>query len=86
MEYLIFFTCLFALWIRLLLYPELSSFIPVLHLKLLPIYCLIGFGLVSVFIVLYRTFTFNNCPEAHAELKAEIIDARQDLGHKGYQF
>lgn len=33
--------------------------------------------------VLYRTFTFNDCPEAAKELLEEIDMARADLKRKG---
>lgn len=40
----------------------------------------------SVWTVLYRTFTFNDCPEAAKELQAEILEARKDLIAKGFRF
>lgn len=36
--------------------------------------------------MLYRTFTFNDCPEAAKELQAEILEARKDLIAKGFKF
>lgn len=87
-----------------------------LHIKLLPIYLIISFG-VSAFIhrktlqfdeksffssvkcclflllqmyavvtVLYRTFTFNDCPEAAEELQKHIEEAKADLSAKGFKF
>lgn len=37
----------------------------------------------SVFIVLYRTFTFNDCPEAADEIQRQIKEAKEDLAAKG---
>ncbi|KAH8247280.1 hypothetical protein KR038_001415 [Drosophila bunnanda] len=57
-----------------------------LHIQLLPLLLLVIFGIFSVWTVLYRTFTFNDCPEAAKELQAEIIGARKDLIAKGFRF
>ena len=56
------------------------------HVLISPIYALVVFGLVSLAIVIYRTATFNDCPEACEELKKQIIEARQDLTKKGFKF
>lgn len=37
----------------------------------------------SIFIVLYRTFTFNDCPEAADEVQRQIKEAKEDLASKG---
>ncbi|GBM88586.1 hypothetical protein AVEN_197635-1 [Araneus ventricosus] len=57
-----------------------------LHSWLLPFYGVIAFGLYSLVVVLYRVFTFNDCPEAARELKEEIQMAREDLAKKGFKF
>ncbi|EDV92956.1 GH18544 [Drosophila grimshawi] len=57
-----------------------------LHIQLLPLLLLILFGIYSVWTVLYRTFTFNDCPEAAKELQEEILEARKDLIAKGFKF
>ncbi|GFT34697.1 dolichol-phosphate mannosyltransferase subunit 3 [Nephila pilipes] len=57
-----------------------------IHSWLLPVYGVIGFGLYSLVIVLYRVFTFNDCPEAAKELKMEIEMAKKDLAKKGFKF
>jgi dolichyl-phosphate mannosyltransferase polypeptide 3 len=57
-----------------------------LHVLVSPIYAVIIFGLISLAIVLYRTATFNDCPEACEELKKQIVEARQDLAKKGFKF
>ncbi|ALC46218.1 CG33977 [Drosophila busckii] len=57
-----------------------------LHIQLLPLLLLVLFGIYSVWTVLYRVFTFNDCPEAAKELQAEIIEARKDLISKGFKF
>ncbi|KAH8358710.1 hypothetical protein KR093_001879 [Drosophila rubida] len=57
-----------------------------LHIQLLPLLLIVLFGIYSVVTVLYRTFTFNDCPEAAKELQAEILEARKDLIAKGFKF
>jgi len=49
----------------------------------LPFWALVLFGVYSASTVLYRTFTFNDCPEAAKELLEEIDMARADLKRKG---
>lgn len=36
--------------------------------------------------ILYRVFTFNDCPEAAAEIQRQIKEARADLSAKGFKF
>lgn len=36
--------------------------------------------------VLYRVFTFNDCPEAAEELQKQIDEAKADLSAKGFAF
>lgn len=57
-----------------------------IHLFLIPVYFVIIFGLISAVIVIYRTFNFNDCPEAYEELKQEIQEARHHLETKGFKF
>ncbi|XP_068153626.1 dolichol-phosphate mannosyltransferase subunit 3 [Drosophila tropicalis] len=57
-----------------------------LFVQLLPVLLLGLFGIYSVWTVLYRTFTFNDCPQAAKELQAEILEARKDLIAKGFRF
>ncbi|EDW84066.1 uncharacterized protein Dwil_GK13345 [Drosophila willistoni] len=57
-----------------------------LFVQFLPVLLLGLFGIYSVWTVLYRTFTFNDCPEAAKELQAEILEARKDLIAKGFRF
>lgn len=40
----------------------------------------------SVFTILYRVFTFNDCAEAAEEIQRQIKEARVDLQSKGFQF
>lgn len=49
----------------------------------LPLYAVIVFGAVSAIIVLYRTLTFTDCPEAAKELQEQIKAARIDLKKRG---
>ncbi|XP_035204837.1 dolichol-phosphate mannosyltransferase subunit 3-like [Stegodyphus dumicola] len=39
------------------------------HSWLVPIYAVIAFGIYSLIVILYRVYTFNDCPEAAEELK-----------------
>jgi len=49
----------------------------------LPLWGVVILGAISAAIVLYRTFTFNDCPEAAKELLEQIDEARKDLRKKG---
>lgn len=42
--------------------------------------------LYAVITVLYRVFTFNDCPEAAAEIQKQIDEAKADLSAKGFKF
>lgn len=56
------------------------------HVLLAPIYAVLAIGFVSFIIVVYRTATFNDCPEAAEELKRQIEEAKKDLAAKGFKF
>lgn len=86
MEALIFGTAMVAAWIRLITLQNIEEYISRSNLLLLPIFAVLIFGMASATIVLYRTFTFNNCPDAYEELKKEISDAKKDLEKKGFVF
>ncbi|KAL2711453.1 dolichol-phosphate mannosyltransferase subunit 3, partial [Vespula squamosa] len=49
----------------------------------LPLIALLVFGFYAASVVLYRTFTFNDCNMEAAELKKEIEEAKKDLQKKG---
>ncbi|XP_053698316.1 dolichol-phosphate mannosyltransferase subunit 3 [Sabethes cyaneus] len=53
------------------------------EIMLSPLILLMFFGVYSVVVVLYRTFTFNDCDEAAKELFEEIKEAKMDLRSKG---
>ena len=53
---------------------------------LAPFLALVVFAVYSVLVIAYRVVTFNDCPEAAAEIKAEIVEARKELGGKGMKF
>ncbi|XP_013102504.1 dolichol-phosphate mannosyltransferase subunit 3 [Stomoxys calcitrans] len=57
-----------------------------LPLQLAPYVLVIAFGLYAAGTVLYRTFTFNDCPAAAKELQDHIHEARKDLLSKGFIF
>ncbi|XP_058457840.1 dolichol-phosphate mannosyltransferase subunit 3 [Malaya genurostris] len=56
------------------------------EIMLSPLILLVLFGAYSAAVVLYRTFTFNNCEEAAKELLEQIKEAREDLRSKGMVF
>ncbi|XP_055904480.1 dolichol-phosphate mannosyltransferase subunit 3 [Eupeodes corollae] len=56
------------------------------HIQILPIILVILFGVYAATTVIYRTLTFNDCPEASKELHEEIEEARRDLIAKGFKF
>lgn len=76
----------FAIWWRLLTWPDVAKSPYFFHFQYFPIYFLIGFGVISVTIILYRVATFNNCIEANEELKRQIKQAQADLADKGFRF
>ncbi len=49
----------------------------------LPFWALISFGAYLLFKLGWGVFTFNDVPQAHAELMAQIKEARADLRAKG---
>lgn len=49
----------------------------------LPFWALISFGAYLLFSLGWGVFTFNDVPEAHAELMQQIAEARKDLTAKG---
>ncbi|XP_055588758.1 dolichol-phosphate mannosyltransferase subunit 3 [Uranotaenia lowii] len=54
-----------------------------LEIRWSPVILVLLFGMYSAFVVLYRTFTFNNCEEAAKELLEQIKEAKADLRSKG---
>ncbi|KAK7028024.1 Dolichol-phosphate mannosyltransferase subunit 3 [Halocaridina rubra] len=48
-----------------------------------PVILVAIFGLVSVAIIAYRVYNFNDCNEAAEELKTQIKEAKEDLTKKG---
>ncbi|KAL1301763.1 hypothetical protein AAFC00_005961 [Neodothiora populina] len=52
-------------------------------IPVLPFWVLISFGAYLLFSLGWGVFTFNDVPEAHKELMAEIEQARADLKSKG---
>ncbi|CAN9167093.1 unnamed protein product [Alternaria alternata] len=49
----------------------------------LPFWALISFGAYLLFKLGWGVFTFNDVPQAHAELMQQIAEARKDLQAKG---
>ncbi|XP_045603343.1 dolichol-phosphate mannosyltransferase subunit 3 isoform X2 [Procambarus clarkii] len=56
------------------------------EILLLPVLLVALFGLVSVAIIAYRVYTFNDCQEAAQELQNQIKEAKSDLIRKGLKF
>lgn len=65
-----------ALYLQLVPLPELvqTEVVPVL-----PFWALVSFGAFLLFRLGWNVMTFNDVPEAHKELMAEIEMAKQDL-------
>ncbi|KAF2357007.1 Dolichol-phosphate mannosyltransferase subunit 3 [Trinorchestia longiramus] len=57
-----------------------------LHILVLPLLLVACFGLVSVAIIGYRVYSFNDCKEAAQELQLQIEEAKKDLVSKGFKF
>ncbi|TGZ38571.1 hypothetical protein CRM22_011273 [Opisthorchis felineus] len=60
------------------LFNRLFDFLPVVLLGI--------FALLSTCVIIFRTLTFNDCPEASEELIRQIQEAKADLKKKGYSF
>lgn len=56
------------------------------EILLLPVFLLAVFGVVSIAIIAYRVYTFNDCKEASEELQRQIKEAKADLTKKGLKF
>ncbi|KAK9296126.1 hypothetical protein QLX08_009762 [Tetragonisca angustula] len=85
MEWLLFAVLFFSIWIALIsenvnlhFIKEWKQFV-----LFLPPVVLFVCGLYAATVVLYRTFTFNNCEQAAIELQEQIEEAKKDLQTKG---
>jgi len=56
------------------------------EILLAPIVLVAIIGVVLLTILIRRISTFNDCPEAAAELRKQIEQAREDLTSKGFKF
>ncbi|XP_017885269.1 dolichol-phosphate mannosyltransferase subunit 3-like [Ceratina calcarata] len=85
LEWLLFATLFFSIWITAITESINLSFIIELKrvILLLPLIVVLLFGLYSAIIILYRVFTFNNCENAAVELQEQIEEAKRDLQSKG---
>ncbi|OXA58482.1 ATP-binding cassette sub-family A member 3 [Folsomia candida] len=72
-----------GVWLTLMSFANCNTLYYKCFLFPLPFWALVVFGVYSGSTVLYRTFTFNDCPEAAKELLEEIDMARADLKRKG---
>ncbi|XP_068200482.1 dolichol-phosphate mannosyltransferase subunit 3 [Palaemon carinicauda] len=54
-----------------------------LGILLFPVVLVAIFGIVSVAIIAYRVYNFNDCNEAAEELQKQIKEAKLDLAKKG---
>ncbi|XP_062888568.1 dolichol-phosphate mannosyltransferase subunit 3 [Mobula hypostoma] len=52
----------------------------------LPAYLLVSFACYSLATVGFRLATFNDCPDAAAELQRQIHEARRELAARGFRF
>jgi len=56
------------------------------EILLAPIVLVAVIGVILLSILIRRISTFNDCPEAAAELRKQIEQAREDLTSKGFKF
>jgi dolichyl-phosphate mannosyltransferase polypeptide 3 len=54
-----------------------------LTVQQVPFWALITFGAYLLFKLGWGVFTFNDVPDAYAELQGQILEARKDLKAKG---
>ncbi|CAK3818821.1 dolichyl-phosphate mannosyltransferase polypeptide 3 [Lecanosticta acicola] len=54
-------------------------------IPVLPLWALVSFGSFLLFKLGYGVLTFNDVPEAHEELQAQIQQARADLKKRGVE-
>ena len=86
-ETLMFGIIAIIIWLTALFFVSQSGCLTALfHTKLLPVYTVVIFGLISAGIVIYRVLTFNDCPEANQELQKQIEQAKADLRSKRFIF
>ncbi|XP_019537100.2 dolichol-phosphate mannosyltransferase subunit 3 [Aedes albopictus] len=76
-----FFAVYFSIVCRQVQHPVFDQYMFAIQLS--PLILLVLFGLYSATVVLYRTFTFNNCEDAAKELLEQIKEAKKDLRSKG---
>lgn len=87
MEWLFGVSLFLAVWISIVF--EYIQGIPANYRRIalpMPIIFVGLFGIYSVFVILYRVATFNNCDEAEKELRRQTVEARKDLRSKGFVF
>lgn len=85
MEWLLFATLFFGIWIAAISKNVNLSFIAEWKQVVLffPLIVLFICSLYAAIIILYRVFTFNNCEHAAIELQEQIEEAKKDLQNKG---
>ncbi|XP_058060175.1 dolichol-phosphate mannosyltransferase subunit 3 [Anopheles bellator] len=76
-----FLSVYFAIVLRQVKHDLLDQYM--FEIKLSPLFLVMVFGMYSATVVLYRTFTFNNCEDAAKELMEQIKEAKSDLRSKG---
>uniref|UniRef100_A0A224XVD6 Dolichol-phosphate mannosyltransferase subunit 3 n=1 Tax=Panstrongylus lignarius TaxID=156445 RepID=A0A224XVD6_9HEMI len=54
--------------------------------KFSPVIIAVLFGVCSLTIILWRVYTFNDCPQAAAELHEQIKKTKEELKRKGLEF
>ncbi|CAH1391070.1 unnamed protein product [Nezara viridula] len=85
LEWLCFLLVYFVTWLLVLtkyinlnISDEWNSFV-----VYFPVYTVFLVGIYSLIVVLWRVYSFNDCPEAAKELQQQIKAAREDLKLKG---
>lgn len=85
-DWLVVGITLFTLWYNLLTGRLPSGGLTHEQILLAPFVAVAIVGIVVLATLIKRVQSFRDCPEAAAELRSQIIQAREDLSSKGLKF
>ncbi|KAG5891800.1 hypothetical protein JTB14_006191 [Gonioctena quinquepunctata] len=79
---------MFAIWLYMISNREKNYFVRENYNFVFysPVIFVVIFGVYAASVVLYRVYTFNDCPEAANELQIEIQEAKKSLTQLGFKF
>uniref|UniRef100_R4G3E5 Dolichol-phosphate mannosyltransferase subunit 3 n=1 Tax=Rhodnius prolixus TaxID=13249 RepID=R4G3E5_RHOPR len=77
-----------AVWLSVLTTSVYSVFVEEWKeiIKFSPAIIIILFAVYSIIVILWRVYTFNDCPEAAEELQEQIKKTKEELKQKGLVF